>query len=86
MIAGMVQLAGAVRGRRRCRWRGSHCGDVAAGVEVRWPCGHADGHTTPTCAAHLEHLLAQGGRAREVVACPVCGVPGSARVSGTHDL
>lgn len=69
----------------RCRWYGTHSGEVAVGVEVGRPCGHVD-KSTPTCRSHLVHLLSQGGRAHAAVPCPVCGIPGVAEVIGTCDL
>lgn len=74
------------RGRRPCGWRGMHSGKGAVGVDIAWPCGHSQGGTTPTCAAHLEHLLSQGGTASAAVPCAVCEIPGVARVTATHDV
>lgn len=70
---------------RSCGWQGSHLGQSTVGVDIGWPCGHI-ARTTPTCIAHLDHLLAQGGKADAVAQCPACGVPGIGRVIETHDL
>jgi hypothetical protein len=65
---------------------GRHGGPVTVAVQTAWPCGHTQGGAVATCHAHLDHLLAQGGTAEEVVACPVCGVVAAASVSETFDL
>lgn len=70
----------------RCGWHGSHLGRAAVVVDIAWPCGHSQGLATPTCTAHLDHLLVQGGQASLAVPCPMCQVPGRARVVGTHDI
>lgn len=70
----------------RCGWEGPHLGQAAVGVEIGWPCQHMRGYTTPTCPAHLDRLLLQGGKASEPARCPECGVVAYARVVGTHDL
>lgn len=74
------------RWRRRCGWYGSHFGQVGVGVDIGWPCGHISGPSTPTCTAHLDYLLSQGGKASKARPCPICGVRGSAKVVGTRDL
>nr|AVN58409.1 hypothetical protein B5P44_p00114 [Mycolicibacterium sp. CBMA 213] len=70
---------------RPCGWHGDHHGQASVGVTVGWPCGHTAGRATPTCSAHLNHLLSQGGRADRAVQCPVCGSPGAATVVDTAD-
>ena len=70
---------------RPCGWHGDHHGPASVDVTVGWPCGHTGGRATPTCSAHLNHLLSQGGRAERVVQCPVCEIPGAARVVDTVD-
>lgn len=88
----MRRLIDRLLGRRpdpRCGWFGE--GIVCAGppictVSVQWPCGHSEGAATPTCWAHLDRLLAEGGVSQVAVACPVCGRIGAARVVATDDL
>lgn len=80
------QACRSPRRRWRCGWHGLHIGPVSVGVIVGRDCGHSDGKATPTCQLHLEHLLSQGGCASKAVACPVCGVLGTARVIRTLDL
>ncbi len=70
---------------RPCGWHGHHHGPASVDVTVGWPCGHTAERATPTCSAHLNHLLSQGGRADRAVQCPVCEIPGAARVVDTAD-
>lgn len=70
-----------------CGWRGECHGPVTVGVTTAWPCGHSAHPTaTPTCPAHLQSLLVDGGTAPNPVPCTICGVVGAAKVVATEDL
>lgn len=84
-----LNLRGLLRRQPRratCAWHGSHVGAVSVGVDTAWPCGHPQDRTAPTCVAHLNHLLSQGGMAERETPCSTYGAVGAARVVATHDL